>query len=106
MLKLQRHLLRLVLVFCTLSAAIAAPPGPGINQVTWAPSEIGKEIFVFSNSIVGAQPTMNDFQWGYLVIEAAHSLDDTQPGRVSWYDLSNPRNPVLVAQAAGANNKP
>jgi hypothetical protein len=67
---------------------------------------VGHEIYTFSNSIVGAQPTMNDFQWGYLLIEAAHSLDDTQPGVISWYDFSNPRNPVLISQAPGANNKP
>jgi hypothetical protein len=85
----------------TLAAA-----GPGIIQPTWLPSEVGHEVFTFSNSIVGAQPTMNDFQWGYLVIEAAHSLDDTQPGKVSWYDFSNPRNPTLLFQGAGANNKP
>src|SRR5215831_3573584 len=80
--------------------------GPGIVQPTWLPSEVGHEILTFSNSVVGAQPTMNDFQWGYLVIEAAHSLDDTQPGRISWYNFSNPRSPVLISQAAGANNKP
>src|SRR3954447_2332305 len=83
-------------LFCSgllapLSMLVAtAAPGPGIQQVTWAAGEVGHEVFTFSNSIVGAQPTMNDFQWGYLVIEAAHSLDVTQQGKVSWYDISNP----------------
>jgi cytochrome c peroxidase len=92
------------LIFSTLTLGAAA--GPGLHQVTWSASEVGHEIFTFSNSIVGAQPTMNDFQWGYLVIEAAHSLDLTQPGKVSWYDFSNPRSPTLLFQGAGANNKP
>jgi DNA-binding beta-propeller fold protein YncE len=83
-----------------------AAPGPGISQVTWQASEVGKEIYTFSNSVVGAQPTMNDFQWGYLVIEAAHSLDDAQHSVVSWFNFSNPRNPVLISQANAANNKP
>src|SRR5437764_5857090 len=83
-----------------------AAPGPGINQVTWLASEVGHEIYTFSNSIVGAQPTMNDFQWGYLVIGAAHSLDLSQPSKVSWYNFSNPRNPVLLSQVTGGNNKP
>src|SRR3954468_18867282 len=102
MLKMQSHSIRVLtghfacsallpivlpLIFCALlTFPVNAAPGPGINQVTWSAAEVGKEIYTFSNSIVGAQPTMNDFQWGYLVIEAAHSLDDTQPGRVSWYD--------------------
>src|SRR5437773_1705211 len=78
-------------VFALGGVDVRAAPGPGLNQVTWLPSEIGHEVFTFSNSVVGAQPTMNDFQWGYLVIEAAHSLDVTQPGKISWYNFSNPR---------------
>jgi len=35
---------------CGLNAAAA--PGPGLNQVTWLPSEIGHQVFTFSNSIV------------------------------------------------------
>ncbi|HSU53478.1 MAG TPA: LamG-like jellyroll fold domain-containing protein, partial [Candidatus Dormibacteraeota bacterium] len=102
---ISRAVLFLLLAFNAFTCW-AGSPGPGIHQVTWSAAEVGHEVFTFSNSIVGAQPTMNDFQWGYLVIEAAHSLDDTQPGKVSWYDLSNPRSPALLFQGAGANNKP
>src|SRR3954466_15525365 len=84
----------------------SAASGPGIHQVTWAAGEVGHEVFTFSNSVVGAQPTMNDFQWGYLVIEAAHSLDNRQHSTISWYDLSNPRSPALLSQVTGGNNKP
>jgi hypothetical protein len=94
------------LLALSLFFTAAAAPGPGINQVTWLPSEVGHEIYTFSNSVVGAQPTMNDFQWGYLIIEAAHSLDDSQHSLASWFNFSNPRNPVLISQVNAANNKP
>ena len=83
-----------------------AGPGPGITQATFLPSEVGTEIYNFSNSIVGAQPTVADFQHGYLVINAAHSLDGTQSGRVNWINFSNPRNPSLIAQVTAGGNKP
>src|SRR5262245_31794801 len=95
-----------VFVLTLLGWQVRAASGPGLNQATWSASEIGHEIYTFSNSIVGAQPTMSDFQWGYLLIEAAHSLDNTQQGRISWYNFSNPRNPILISQALGGNNKP
>src|SRR5262245_66395713 len=93
-------------VVCLFTFAVSGAPGPGIQQVTWGAGEVGHEVFTFPNSVVGAQPTMNDFQWGYLVIEAAHSLDVSQQGKVSWYDISNPRSPSLVFQGTGLNNKP
>lgn len=49
---------------------------------------------------------MSDFQHGYLIIESAHSLDDTLAGRNSWYDFSSPRSPRLLAQASAGGNKP
>ncbi|PWU16859.1 MAG: hypothetical protein C5B50_12625 [Verrucomicrobia bacterium] len=81
-------------------------PGPGLNQVTWLPSEVGTAVYTFAYTIVGKQPTMSDFQHGYLIIESAHSLDDTLPGRDSWYDFSSPRAPRLLAQASAGGNKP
>ena len=83
-----------------------AGPGPGITQATFLPSEVGTEVFNFSNSVVGAQPTVADFQHGYLVINAAHSLDGTQSGRVSWFNFSNPRSPSLITQVTTGGNKP
>src|SRR5258705_11266936 len=80
-------------LFAPLSILVAtAAPGPGIQQVTWAAGEVGHEVFTFSNSIEGAQPTMSDFHWGYLVIEAANSLDGTHQGKASWQDNSKPRS--------------
>ena len=49
---------------------------------------------------------MNDFQYGYLFIEAAHSLDGTMSGKASWYNFSNPRSPTLITQVTTGGNKP
>src|SRR5262245_12050023 len=83
-----------------------AGPGPGITQTTFLPSEIGTEIFNFPNTQVGFQPTVVDFQHGYLCVNAAHSLDSTVSGRVSWFNFSNPRNPTLITQVTTGGNKP
>src|ERR1041384_940796 len=97
MINLRSTAVRSLIGAAWLGASIAiAAPGPGINQATFQPSEVGTEIYNFSNSVVGAQPTMADFQHGYLVINAAHSLDGTQSGRVSWINFSNPRSPSLI----------
>lgn len=88
------------------SFAASAAPGPGINQVTFLASEVGTEVFNFPTNLVGAQPTVNDFQQGYLVISAAHSLDGTLPGRVSWFNFTNPRSPTLITQVTTGGNKP
>ena len=91
---------------CFFAAKAGAAPGPGINQVTFLPSEVGTEIYNFPTNVVGAQPTVNDFQMGYLVINAAHSLDDSLSGRCSWFNFSNPRNPTLITQVTTGGNKP
>src|SRR5438309_888458 len=91
-------------LLCAVGANAA--PGPGINQVTFLGSEVGTEIFNFPTNVVGAQPTVVDFQHGYLVINAAHSLDSSLSGRVNWYSFSNPRNPTLISQVTTGGNKP
>lgn len=100
-------------VVCLASAAILlgshaadAAPGPGITQATFLASEIGKEIYQFSHSVVGGQPTMIDFQHGYLYIGAAHSLDNSIPSRVNWINISNPRSPTIITQVNTGGNKP
>jgi cytochrome c peroxidase len=107
MINLRSTAVRSLIGAAWLGASIAiAAPGPGINQATFQPSEVGTEIYNFSNSVVGAQPTMNDFQYGYLFIEAAHSLDDAVSGKATWFDFSNPRNPTLIYQTTAGGNKP
>src|SRR5436190_4117568 len=71
-------LLDLVAVLLGITVVAKAAPGPGLNQVTWLASEVGKEVYTFSNAVVGAQPTMSDYQMGYLVIGAAHALNSSQ----------------------------
>ena len=83
----------------------SAAPGPGINQATFLASEVGKEIFTFSNSMVGGQPTMIDFQHGYLYIGSAHSLDNTVPTKAIWISLANPRSPTVITQINTGGNK-
>jgi len=100
------HFIGLAISFGLVTFNASAAPGPGINQVTFLASEVGTEIFNFPTNVVGAQPTVNDFQMGYLVISAAHSLDDSLPGRVSWFNFSNPRNPTLITQVTTGGNKP
>src|SRR5688572_16027544 len=101
---------RLVSLICAAtllgSCAVGAAPGPGINQVTFQPSEVGKEIFQFTNSVVGAQPTMIDFQHGYLYIGAAHALNNSIPSRINWINISNPRSPTIIRQVTTGGNKP
>src|SRR5262245_3070889 len=81
-------------------------PGPGINQVTFLPSEVGTEIFNFPTNVAAGQPTSIDFQHGYLYIGAAHSLDNTIPGKASWINFTNPRSPTVIAQVTAGGNKP
>ncbi|MEO5804745.1 MAG: LamG-like jellyroll fold domain-containing protein, partial [Verrucomicrobiota bacterium] len=101
------------LIIPLLSAAVwiggymaNAAPGPGINQATFLPTEIGKEIYRFTNTIYGMQPTMIDFQHGYLFVEAAHSLDSSMAGKANWINFLNPRNPSLMTQVNAGGNKP
>ncbi|MGZ4975245.1 MAG: Ig-like domain-containing protein, partial [Limisphaerales bacterium] len=97
----------LLLAFILATSAFALP-GPGVIQPTWLAGEVGKEIYTFDKTIIGYQPTMNAFEHGYLIIEAAHSVspDPTVSGKISWYDLSNPRSPVLLSQKTAGGNKP
>ncbi len=98
----------ILLLGLILATSVLAAPGPGVVQPTWLASEIGKEIYTFDKTIIGYQPTMNAFEHGYLIIEAAHSVspDPTVSGKISWYDLSNPRSPVLLSQKTAGGNKP
>jgi len=92
--------------FLVVSPSLFAAPGPGINQTTWAANEVGREAFIFPASATGPQPTMADFQHGYLYIGAANSVDKQTPGFLSWWDLSNPRNPNMVIRRQAGGNKP
>ncbi len=87
------------------SLCIAAP-GPGIQQVTFLPSEVGTEIFHFTTNMVGGQPTMIDFQHGYLYVGSAHSLDNTVTSKAIWISLANPRSPTVITQINTGGNKP
>src|SRR6185436_18444602 len=104
---LRPVLRRLTGVVWLSCACIAfAGPGPGIVQPTFLPSEVGTEIFTFPTNVIGAQPTMVDFQHGYLYVGAAHSLDGTLPSRVNWINFSNPRSPAVITQIIAGGNKP
>lgn len=106
---LSRPVLRRLAGFaCLLGGCVVAlaGPGPGINQATFLPSEVGTEIFNFPTSMVGGQPTMIDFQHGYLYVGSAHSLDNTIPSKAIWINFTNPRSPTLITQVNTGGNKP
>src|SRR5215212_8151223 len=87
------------------SLCIAAP-GPGIQQATFLPLEVGTEIFHFTTNMVGGQPTMIDFQHGYLYVGSAHSLDNSVTSKAIWISLANPRSPTVITQINTGGNKP
>ncbi len=93
--------------FALLSQSQAAL-GPGLTQATFTSAEIGKEVFTFPNATVGEQPTIVEYQRGYLYIGAGSDSGTTRTV-ASWYNFSNPRNPTLlfnVANVTGRGNKP
>ncbi len=87
-------------------AGLTQAAGPGIQQVKWSGGEVGREVVTFSNNTVGPQPTIADFQHGWLYIGAARSVDNSRQGVGSWWDVSNPRQPTLTTQKTIFNNKP
>src|SRR4051812_42582167 len=89
-----------------LSGQLFAAPGPGLTQTTFTAAEVGTEVFRFPAASVGPQPTMIDFHHGYLYVGAAQSVDATVPGKVTWWNISNPRVPTLITSVAATGNKP
>ncbi len=89
-----------------ISTPTTAAPGPGLKQVTWNSNEIGTEVFRFPPAEVGPQPTFADFQHGYLYIGSAGAVNNSVPGQVNWYSLSNPRSPSRITAVAASGNKP
>src|SRR6185295_2232985 len=94
------------LIWLLSGCSLMARPGPGIVQPTFLPSEVGTEIFTFTTNVVGGQPTMVDFQHGYLYIGAAHSLNGVLPSKVNWINFSNPRSPSVITSVNAGGNKP
>jgi DNA-binding beta-propeller fold protein YncE len=104
---LWRPVRRVAGLSCLLAGgAVLAGPGPGINQPTFLPSEVGTEIFNFTTNMTGGQPTMVDFQHGYLYVGSAHSLDNTITSKAIWINFTNPRSPSVITQINTGGNKP
>ena len=102
------QLLRLGAIAALLasSAQPARALGPGMTQPTFTAAEIGHEIFNFPNATVGEQPTIVEFQRGYLYIGAGSDSPTTRTIG-SWWNFSNPRTPVLIqAIPFSGGNKP
>jgi DNA-binding beta-propeller fold protein YncE len=81
-------------------------PGPGIQQATFTAAEIGREIFRFNNATIGDQPTMIEYQHGWLWIGAGGTSTVGPNIRQNWFDISNPRSPVLFRSIPSSGNKP
>ena len=82
--------------------------GPGLTQATFTSAEIGHEVFTFPNATVGEQPTIVEYQRGYLYIGAGSDSGTTRTV-ATWYNFSNPRNPTVlfnVPNVSGRGNKP
>ncbi|HSI15344.1 MAG TPA: LamG-like jellyroll fold domain-containing protein [Chthoniobacter sp.] len=78
-----------------------------INQPTFTAAEVGTVIYQFDHNVVGLQATMADLQHGRMYIGAGQ---DSQPGSlpvITWWDMTNPRTPVLDTRIQLVNgNKP
>jgi len=72
--------------------------GPGINQVNFQSSEIGEVFFTFPINNTGEIVTLADFQHGELFILGK--------GKDSWWNLLNPRSPVLSGEIVMGSDKP
>ncbi len=89
-----------------LLPAPALALGPGMTQPTFAANEINKEIFNFPNATVGEQPTLIEFQRGYLYIGAGSDSPTTRTVG-SWWNFSNPRTPTAIQiTPISGGNKP
>ncbi|EDY22356.1 PKD domain containing protein [Chthoniobacter flavus Ellin428] len=93
----------LVLALLCTAATLRAQ----INQATFTAAEVGTVIYQFDHNVVGLQATMADLQHGRMYIGAGQ---DSQPGSlpvITWWDMSNPRTPVLDTRIQLASgNKP
>ena len=80
-----------------------ADPGPGMVQPVGIPA--GEVVCEFDPQSLGGQPTMADFQHGWLYIVTG-GFTPTQISQHNWFDVSSPVDPLLAATAPSAANKP
>ncbi len=78
-----------------------------ITQPTFTAAEVGTVIFEFDHNVVGLQPAMADFQHGRMYIGAGQDSIVGSLPVITWWNMSNPRTPVLDTRIQLANgNKP
>lgn len=78
-----------------------------ITQPTFSAAEVGTVIHQFDHATVGLQPSFADFQHGRLWIGAGQDNVVGSLPVMTWWNMSNPRTPVLdqrIQMASG--NKP
>jgi hypothetical protein len=80
-------------IFLFAQPAWCVQHGPGLGKTTFTQSELYKPVFQFPVSVVGDQMTQAAMHNGYLIIPAKSSPG----GRISVWNVSNPRAPVLVS---------
>jgi len=90
-----------------VAAALVASARAQITQPTFSAAEVGTVIFTFDHAVVGLQPSFADYQHGRLWIGAGQdSVVGSLPVQ-TWWNVGNPRTPVLDQRIQMANgNKP
>lgn len=83
-----------------------------INQPTFLSTEVGTVVFRWTNDTggpasVSLQPAIADFQHGLLYIGGGRDSIAGSTPYITWWNMSNPRSPVLVqANTLASGNKP